>query len=517
MVADPSINTPESDGSFPVQPMHPTSYNAPVPFFGQGSDITPEENAQIKRCVALMNYHHDKNQKRWNYYNGRIAPTNLGLAFKESAAVLDKVRARCDWTKTSVEKLAERSRLDYFSFDGLYSDDSLHQAWEDNMLGSLYHEASVSELINAFVVFSVTLGDVSAGEPAVIVSAHSALESSVIWDYRKKRIGCGLIVTDIDNQYNPIAYNFFTDDYIIEMVKGGQTWTTTRHKNSIGRIALEPMVFHPSLERPLGTSRITKSSMCIVSNALREITRLEVASEIFTAPQRYIVGADADTLDELGLTNYWNSYLGVEAAEDTNVSVGQFNPPGLTDHILYMKQLASQFSGETGIPVTQLGVMSDEPSSADAIHAEQEGLIIEAERMNELNGRAMSNVAKLIMATSSGVRFSELTPQQRSVMPKWQSPTRPSMSVVSDAALKMVQAIPGLADTDEIMQRLGFTDEEIRSIKKQISTRQGLDLLNQLAAKQTTDKATTTEQPEEQSTKQPADEVTNDTNKGGTA
>ena len=81
----------------------------------------------------------------------------------------------------------------------------------------------------------------------------------------------------------------------------------------------------------------------------------------------------------------------------------------------------------------------------------------------------------------------------------------------------MVQAIPGLADTDEIMQRLGFTDEEIRSIKKQISTRQGLDLLNKLAAKQTTNEATTTEQPEEQSTKQPADEVTNDTNKGGTA
>ena len=63
-----------------------------------------------------------------------------------------------------------------------------------------------------------------------------------------------------------------------------------------------------------------------------------------------------------------------------------------------MRSLAVRFSGETNVPVSELGVVSDNPSSAEAIYAAKEPLVIEAVNLNADNGEALRDVALMCLA-----------------------------------------------------------------------------------------------------------------------
>ena len=56
--------------------------------------------------------------------------------------------------------------------------------------------------------------------------------------------------------------------------------------------------------------------------------------------------------------------------EDGNVpTFGQIAAASMEPHIAYMRNLAARFSGATNVPISELGIVQDNPSSAEAIYA----------------------------------------------------------------------------------------------------------------------------------------------------
>ncbi len=134
-------------------------------------------------------------------------------------------------------------------------------------------------------------------------------------------------------------------------------------------------------------------------------------------------------------------------------------------HTEYYRSLAARFSSETSIPLSCLGVNTDaNPQSADAARVEAEPLVIEAQNVNADNGRALRNIAYMALAAANDTGFDAEASAPDPVSVHFKDPSMPSLSAVSDAIVKQVQAFPWMAESDVPLERLGYTDEEIQRL-----------------------------------------------------
>jgi len=134
-------------------------------------------------------------------------------------------------------------------------------------------------------------------------------------------------------------------------------------------------------------------------------------------------------------------------------------------HIDYMRSLAAQFSGVTNVPLSSLGVVSDNPSSAEAIYAAKEDLVIDAQNLNDSNGRALNVVALMALAVAHGTDYATERAANLAIAAKFTNPAMPSVVSQSDAMVKQISALPWLADSDVALEELGYTDEKIQRLR----------------------------------------------------
>ncbi|WP_293817405.1 hypothetical protein [uncultured Parolsenella sp.] len=278
---------------------------------------------------------------------------------------------------------------------------------------------------------------------------------SVLDGYTAKDAG----VTD---ERVPTLVGVYEPGCVIELRADGGRWVASYRPHGMGRPLMEPMPYEPTLERPFGQSRITRTVMSITDDAVREKARSEVAAEFAAFPQKWLLGTDAETIND---GNRYSAAMGVmqEVAKDPDGdSPTIWQSPQLTmqPHIDYMRSLAAQFAGETDLPLSSLGVVSDNPSSAEAIYAAKEDLVIDAQNLNRSNAQALRNVALMALAVAHGTDWATERDAGHGVEPMFRDEARPSVVSMSDALLKQVQAIPWLADTSVALEMLGYTEEQ---------------------------------------------------------
>lgn len=459
-----------------------TNVGRNMPQVASGDGIDAIESHALRRLWTVWSAKYQGNALKLAYYNSHNRCKNLQLAFA-SDQVATAVAPTVGWPAKAVDMLAERSQLDYFALPDDVDVPELRAAYDDNDMAQLYRQATTSELVQSCSAMTVTLGDETLGDPPVVVNAYSALNCAMMWDRRHKRIAYGMTVTNTDDDGNPTGVNLFMPDETLVLALRSGRWVSQRLEHSMGRPLMEPLVYKPSLDRPLGKSRISRAVRSITDNAVREVMRTEVSAEVFTAPQRYFLNVDASKLDAQNFKTYWNGYFAITGDGDGNTpSAGQFNPPGMNDHISYMRSLAAQFSGETGLPISSLGVVSDNPSSAEAIYAAKEDLINDANYLNVCNGSHMMNVARLIVATARNVSFSEATKLLTGAFPYFKRTDMPSQSVIADMALKEVKAIPDLAKTKTFLRQLFPDDAQFTLLWSELGRASASDLVSKLIA-----------------------------------
>ena len=424
--------------------------------------------AELSMLKDLLKVWHKKllnNSVRMEYYNGHNHLKDLGISIPPS---LRSTKAVVGWPAKAVDALAARSRLEGFTFAEDTEDDALGLIMRLNDFKNTYSQAVKSELVHSCAFVTVSAGRKETGEPPVILSAYSALTAAALWNRRKKRIACGLTIVAQDHKapHKPTALNLYTDEAVIEMrrEKSGK-WSSRAVEHVHGRPLMEPLVYRPSLDRPFGKSRISRAVMSLTDSAVRQAIRCEVAAEFFTSPQRYLLGASEEDFDR----DRWQSYTGslFLAGRDENDNVPQYGqlPQGtMQPHIDYLRSLASQFAGETNIPVSYLGIIHDNPASAEAMYAASEELIIEASDLNSTNGNALRNLALLALAIYRDRPLICLDENDLTVMPRFMNPGRPSVVSQSDAMVKQAAAAPWISETAVFLEQLGYTEEEVRRL-----------------------------------------------------
>jgi len=259
-----------------------------------------------------------------------------------------------------------------------------------------------------------------------------------------------------------------------------------RDVHNLGRVPCAPLINNPRSGDPWGRSEITRGVISLVDSAVRTLVGAEVAREFFSAPQRYILGADESAfLDADGNpTNGWSvvqgRVLGISYNDDDGVmpQVGQFQANSPAPYFDQIRAYANLLAGETAIPVAYLGYPADgNPASADAIRALESRLVKKAERRQKQFGRTWQEVARLALL----IRDGEVPPEFSQVRPIWRDPATPTVAAAADAAVKLITAGVLTPDSEVTYNRLGFTDTDKAQLARDKATSSAVSLVAQIA------------------------------------
>ena len=428
--------------------------------------LAPGDAETLAELVRTWDGKRARNLLRESYYRMHRRPRELGISVPPHLRRLEQAMG---WPAKAVDSLAARSQFDGFVAPDDVVSARLQSICAESALKRKYRRLLKSELMHSCSFATVTRGE--DGRPKVC--AYPATAAAAVWSQPEDRIRAGMVVVDTERQRagmepRAVAVDMFTDTDVIRLRRSGRgRWRAEYLPHSMGRCLMVPLAYDADLERPFGRSRISRAVMDLTDDAMRASVRSEVSAEFFTAPQKYLLGADGEALGDM---TKWDAYIGniFAVGKDADGDVpkyGQLPQGSMQPHIDYMRSLAARFSGETNVPLSELGVVSDNPSSAEAIYAAKEPLVIEAMNLNADNGEALRNIALMCLAVEDGCGYPEAMVRYGGVQARFRNPAMPSPVTQADSVVKGVAAFPWLADTDVALEEYGFTDEQIARMR----------------------------------------------------
>ena len=408
-----------------------------------------------------------RNQIRYRYYNGKNALKDFGISIPPQLLNIETV---VGWPQKAVDAMAVRSRFDGFTANDVETQAALDAVSERSRLRVKYRQAVQSTLIHSCSFATVNMDE--NHQPRI--DLYSAETAAARWDEAKGRIAYGLTIDRFTNG-NPSYITLYTDDAVVKAWNNGVNWEWEIEPISMGRPTMEAFTYRPTFRKPFGQSRITRAVMSITDSAVREALRTEISAEFFTSPQKYLLGADAEAFKN---KTKWEAYIGnifaVGRDEDGNVpQFGQLSQGSMQPHTEYMRSLAARFSGETNVPISTLGVIHDQPASAEAIYAASEPLIIECEDFNDGARETLKTIALMALAAKDDVPLSELDEAKRDFTPDFRNPAMPSVVSQTDAMVKIASVVPGFAGTDVFFEQIGFAEDMRRKAENEIRRNSG--------------------------------------------
>lgn len=447
------------------------------------SGLLDEDRATVRDLMDTWRTHRAANVERDDYYLGHIRVKDLGISMPKDLA--GRIDPRVDWPRKAVHALADRSVFNGFACDDEDANAKLRAVCAANQLERLYRKNLIGELKHCCGFWTVTDG----GDGVPVISAYPATAAAALWDDAQKRIQAGLVVAESkkmpgDAERVPTVVHLLTRDSLVVLTRAGGSWQAEYREHSMGRCLMEPMAHGATLERPFGTSRITRSVMSITDDAIRQRARMEVAAEAATLPQTWLLGTYKRMIND---QNKYDASMGAvnEITKDpdgdkpTIWQSAQLQMAPLTE---YLRQLACQMSAVTNVPVSFFGVSNDNPSSSDAIAASLEPLVIDAKNLNRDNATALRNVAYMALAVVNGTDYATERDAGYNLNPRFLSPAYPSVVSLSDAVLKQVQALPKLAESTVAYELLDYTDEQIQRIESDARKAQAREIVNAMVS-----------------------------------
>lgn len=450
--------------------------------------LANQEKEQLRELIKVFNLHQSKNAEKEKYYEGNIslAEVNLGLALPDG---MKKLEIGCAWGSKAVDVLASRSKLDGFVGLNGSSADELNDIINENRLLFEYAKACRDEL--KFGCTFATLSRVQAY--GCKIRFHSPKTAAALWNGEKGRIDCGFAIIDtvqddsLENTWVPKIINLYTEKatWIITRLSG-DTWEAYGLKNEIGRPLMEPLIWNATSNKPFGRSRIKEPIRRLIQGYVRTMANATIGLEFATSPQKYLLGVTDDQYDAI-VNDKFRQYVGSILASTYNPdtgekpSFGQLQQGTLSPHIEMMRLLATQFSAATGLSVTDTGIVNDaNPTSSEAIIAQEQTLILMAEELNKGNGEALRNIVMIALALKNHTTVEKLTEEQKAIVAHFQNPARPSLSVTADAAMKIATVRKNFAGTDVFAEMVGIEQADIRRLKMQERQAAGLKFLTSM-------------------------------------
>lgn len=449
---------------------------------------TSEETEICDRLLSKIRRCHDRNQLRTHYADAEHALEHYGLTLPDGKQV---DQTPLFWPQKAIDVFSSRLRPAFFTGPNQDALAALEGVWEDVQLAEVLAIKSALRHGPAFIFTS--LGDV--GEPEIIASAASALTASADIDMRTRSVRSALemLTSRTGNLYLPGRVLSF------EMRPAGRM-VVVEEVTATQRVQCAPYVHGMTIERPFGSSRITRSVMGFTDAAVRTFMRSEVSAEFYSYPRERILGVDAAAFaDSPG----WVQVIGgVQALPDIHPDDDPNIPDGLRRaevHTLpqmsmqpfsdQFRLIASQFSGASSIPLSYLGIVQDSnPTSSEAIEAQDVDLVraVEDQQASLGLGRKMlaANVAALLSPRFDAGSLRGLTPQ-------WRDPRVRSLVEQGQFVAQQVQAGNMQAGTRATLNLLPIDPEAARIIATENERASSGTILDRVLAARTSPTETT--------------------------
>jgi hypothetical protein len=198
--------------------------------------------------------------------------------------------------------------------------------------------------------------------------------------------------------------------------------------------------------------------MDYTQSALRTIKRSEISAEFYSFPQKYVLGLDenAEQMDSWKATI--SSFLRFDKDENGDrPTVGQFSQQSMSPYTEQIRTFAALFAGETGLTLDDLGFVSDNPSSSEAIKASHENLRLTARKAQKCFGVGFKNAGLVAACLRDDFHYDRqvIIPEKAIFEPIFE-PDMATLSAIGDGALKINQAIPGYFDEARISELTGM-------------------------------------------------------------
>lgn len=458
--------------------------------FTQIREVLPENHyLEVKKLYDRIIGHRTKHRERQEYYDGENRLKDLGIALPPS---LRNLEISMDWPQKAVESVSSRLVLEGFSSTGDTEEMGIDRIFSDNQIEVEANAIHTSALLHGCAFLAAFNGNPALGEPEVIVRSFPATHASGTLLPNARRLANALLILD-ENESGPtrLFFTTSTETFNLQYSAVSRVWSVEHEENLLGRVPVEVMPFNASLKQPFGKSRLTGPMMDIVDSAMRTLARMEVSSEFFSTPARYILGADEEMfVDEAGNpTDAWKmrmsnvSVLPYNDEQEVMPQVGQFDASSPAPHTDVLRTHAQMFSAASSLPPTALGVVTDNPTSAESVRAQLEELLVLCRNASITFGSAWERVMKTAVALKNGLSYEDLPDEVHALKARFADPSTPTLSSQADAVMKLVSAGIVPADSDVVLEKLGFSESDILRVKTERTKAQAPSKLAEILQK----------------------------------
>lgn len=438
--------------------------------------LGPTVSGEIDFLLRRLSAKFRRNKLRADYYDMHTIFRDLGIAIPPN---LRNLEVAMGWPAKAVDQLARRVRMQGWVLPaGDLGSWGVDELWNGNAMALEAPQAQVSALIHSTGFVLTHRGDPGAGELPVQFRVLDAYDATGRWDARRHGLGSGLAVLARDPEtgeptsvlfVSPLAYALFSYE------PARRAWSVQTQAHGVGRVTMEPLTYRARLGRPFGSSRISRAVMSITDSAMRTVVRSEVGAEFYSVPQRYLLGADESQFvgPDGRRKSTWDLVMGRiltlpdaengYGANNGRAEVGTFPQITMQPHTDQLRQWAQLFAAETSLPVGSLGIVQENPSSAEAIYASKEDLLLEAEDCAAGFGTAWVRAMQTAVMLRDGL--SAVPPELSGLAVRWMDPSTPSRAAATDAVMKQVAAGVLPADSDVALEQLGYDPATIARVK----------------------------------------------------
>lgn len=455
-------------------------------------DLTHEEQRDLDELVVQWRAKRRRNNIRSAFYD--MKNSDQALKSRDIPAVIRERRYVLGWSAISVDKLNRRANLDgFYDANGHDLDDlGLAELMRENRLTSELSQGGVSSLIHAVSFLVTTQGERDAGEVPVLINARDASTSTGIWNVRRRAIERFLSITELDDKGEPTAMTMYRPNVNVHMEKRRGAWQVERYSHSHG-VPVDPMRYRPRLGREFGASRISRTVMSLHSQALAAMIRADVNGEAYSLPRYALLGAteaafqNADGSPKPTWQAAWDAIwaigddeeMATRAPQLARADIKQFHGQSPEPQNAHLRMLAQMFSGETSVPIGELGIIGDSnPTSAEALTVSRDDLIAEAERTtDDWSPDVSSAVTRALIMRNGDV------PADLDVRPRWRNPIHVSRAQAADAGSKILEKVPWLGETEVGLELLGLTPDQIRRAYADRQRNAGRAILESIASR----------------------------------
>ncbi|MDT2704791.1 hypothetical protein [Enterococcus dispar] len=390
--------------------------------------------------------HQNRVNMRYKQYSMKYFDQDVSVTIPKQ--IRGRYRSVLGWCAKGVDSLADRLVFREFANDNF----EVNEIFDANNPDVFFDSAVLSALIAScsFVYISKVEDDLPRLQ---VIEASNA---TGIIDPITGLLTEGYAVLERDDKGNPSLEAYFSPSQTDYYYKDPSI-ADFSIVNPTGHSLLVPIIHRPDAVRPFGRSRITRSGMYYQRYAKRTLERADITAEFYSFPQKYVTGLsqDAEPLET------WKATISsmlqfTKDADGEKPNLGQFTTPSMSPFTEQLKTAAAGFAGETGLTLDDLGFVSDNPSSVEAIKASHENLRLAGRKAQRSLGAGLLNVAYLAACLRDDYPY--LRKQFVQTKPKWEplfEADASMLSLIGDGAIKLNQAIEGFVDGETIRDLTG--------------------------------------------------------------